>query len=151
MENLRHVPSGRQPLRTKRLIFLKCLIYRKLIVLDFLGWWGGWGGARSWLISSLGSFARGTIRRWLRSRWSCKVGGIYLKLCDLGWFCLLINCQGSWTDGCIQGRVSVSLGPREGGAQRTMAVCRKGTEAKCECRIWAVSIWHRLRFQIFCI
>ena len=92
MENLMHMPSGRQKLRTKTPICRKCLIYRKLIVLEFS--WVIQGLVRVCLISTLGSFARGVNNRWPRSDWCRKVGWIELCLCDWTDFICLQSSQG---------------------------------------------------------
>lgn len=48
MENLMHVPSGRQNLKTTILMSHTCLIYRELIMLEFSWMMRAWSGVVSY-------------------------------------------------------------------------------------------------------
>lgn len=60
MENLTHVPLGKENVRTERPISLKCLIYGKPIMLECSEMVGSWLGGC--LISTLESFVYGFQR-----------------------------------------------------------------------------------------
>lgn len=92
--NLTHVPSKKQNLRTEKLTFHKCLIYRKLIMLECSYKSGSW-----WRLPHINLWkcllmvSRDMSKTRPRSRWSHKINWIKLYLYDWTGFVNLGNFQ----------------------------------------------------------